>query len=201
MNTCAATAICPGGTAENQTSQKLKNQDRDCKRFNSPTSLFPPLPPVQKTEGNGANGEGKERNSVSTSGLNQHRPLVSSENSPVFQDWVSGVGTSSPGGTAERGCCSQMSQPSLRDSFSGLSQPSAETLGYCPLSLRDNDNTFSLDITAPQKPVQQSLAPYLSAIRDGVVRVSRSECSFWGIGWRGLGSPSVLTRSLGRRLE
>jgi hypothetical protein len=47
-----------------------------------------------------------------------------------------------------------MSQPSLRDSFAGLSPPSVETLGYYPLSLRDNDNTFSLEITAPQKPVQ-----------------------------------------------
>jgi hypothetical protein len=33
-----------------QTSQKQKNQDRDCRRFNSPTSPLAPLPPVQKTE-------------------------------------------------------------------------------------------------------------------------------------------------------
>jgi len=66
-------------TSKLQTSQKQKNQDRDCNRFHSPTSPFSPLPPVQKTEGNGANGGGKERDSVSTSGLNQHRPLVSSE--------------------------------------------------------------------------------------------------------------------------
>jgi hypothetical protein len=47
-----------------------------------------------------------------------------------------------------------MSQPSLRDSFSCLSQPSVETLGYYHLSLRGSDNTFSLEITAPQKAVQ-----------------------------------------------
>jgi hypothetical protein len=36
-------------------------------------------------------------------------PGGTSENSPVFQPWVSGVGASSLGGTAERGWCGQMS--------------------------------------------------------------------------------------------
>jgi hypothetical protein len=35
--------------------------------------------------------------------------------------------------------------------------PSVETLGYYRLSLRDNNNTFSLEITAPQKPVSKVL--------------------------------------------
>jgi hypothetical protein len=47
----------------------------------------------------------------------------------------------------------RVSQPSLRDSFSCSSPPSVETLSYYHLSLRDKDNTFSLDITAPQKSV------------------------------------------------
>ena len=59
-----------------------------------------------------------------------------------FKHWVSGVGASSPVGTAECGCGSQHSQPSRWDSFCCLSPPSVETLGYYRLSLRDNDTRF-----------------------------------------------------------
>jgi hypothetical protein len=60
-----------------------------------------------------------------------------------------------------------------------LSQPSVETLGYYHLSLRGSDNTFSLEITAPQKAVQQSFAPYLSAIRIRPYRVHKSYSLAW----------------------
>ena len=67
----------------------------------------------------------------------RHLPVHGERIAQCFKHWVSGVGASSPVGTAECGCCGQLSQPSLRDSSSCLSQPSVETLGYYRLSLRD----------------------------------------------------------------
>ena len=95
--------------------------------------------------------------------------------SPAFQRWVSAVGASSPEGTAECGCWSQPSQPSLLDLFLCSSQSSVETLGYFRLSLRDNDAKVPLEITSRQGSVQQSFRPYLNAIRLPPTLLGRSK--------------------------